>query len=136
MKIIYKTEIGIAIVHPTGEISIEDVLKKDVPEQYKLTAIIVEDDVIPSDRLLRDAWDLQDGKVIEDLEKSKEITKERLRAERKPLLEQLDIEYMRALENENDTSSIVTEKQRLRDITNGIDDINDVNNLKQLKVKE
>jgi len=48
--------------------------------------------------------------------KAQDITKERLRADRKPLLEAQDILYMRAQEAGSDTSAIVTEKQRLRDI--------------------
>ena len=53
-----------------------------------------------------------------DFGKATEITKERLRQERKPLLEAQDVLYMRATELGSDTSAIVAEKQRLRDITN------------------
>ena len=49
--------------------------------------------------------------------KATEITKERLRQERKPLLEAQDVLYMRATEQGTDTKAIVAEKQRLRDIT-------------------
>ena len=52
-----------------------------------------------------------------DFTKATEITKERLRQERKPLLEAQDVLYMRATEQGTDTSAIVAEKQRLRDIT-------------------
>ena len=52
-----------------------------------------------------------------DFGKATEITKERLRQERKPLLEAQDVLYMRATEQGADTKSIVAEKQRLRDIT-------------------
>ena len=53
-----------------------------------------------------------------NLDKAKDITKERLRIERKPLLEAEDIKFMQAQESGGDTSAIVAEKQRLRDITN------------------
>jgi hypothetical protein len=56
-----------------------------------------------------------------DIAKAKEITKEKLRADRKPLLEAQDILFQRALETGADTTDIVAEKQRLRDITNDID---------------
>ena len=56
-----------------------------------------------------------------DIAKAKEITKEKLRADRKPLLEAQDILFQRALETGADTTDIVTEKQRLRDITNDVD---------------
>ncbi len=45
------------------------------------------------------------------------ITKDRLRAERKPLLEAQDVLFMRATESGADTAAIVAEKQRLRDVT-------------------
>ena len=53
-----------------------------------------------------------------NLDKAKDITKERLRQERKPLLEAQDVLFMQAQESGGDTSAIVAEKQRLRDITN------------------
>ena len=56
-----------------------------------------------------------------NIEKAKEITKEKLRADRKPLLEAEDVKFQRALETGADTTDIVTEKQRLRDITNDVD---------------
>ncbi len=52
-----------------------------------------------------------------DFNKAVEITKTRLREERKPLLEAQDVLYMRATEQNLDTTEIVAEKQRLRDIT-------------------
>lgn len=66
--------------------------------------------------------------------KAKQITKERLRQERKPLLEQQDILFQRSLENNADTSAIIVEKQRLRDITNLVDDVTTLDQLKQLTV--
>jgi hypothetical protein len=48
-----------------------------------------------------------------DIAKAKDITKDRLRVERKPLLEALDVEFIKAQEIGADTSAIVTEKQRL-----------------------
>ena len=67
-----------------------------------------------------------------NMNKAKEITKERLRAERKPLLEEQDILFMKAQETGNDTSTIVTEKQRLRDITNSVDSCTTTDELKAL----
>ena len=56
-----------------------------------------------------------------DIEKAKEIVKEKLRLDRKPLLEAQDVLFQRALETGADTTDIVAEKQRLRDITNDVD---------------
>ncbi len=69
-----------------------------------------------------------------NFDKAKQITKERLRQERKPLLEQQDILFQRSLENNADTSAIIVEKQRLRDITNLVDDASTLEELKQLTV--
>jgi len=62
--------------------------------------------------------------------KAQEITKDRLREERKPLLEAQDIAYMKAQEAGEDTSAIVTEKQRLRDITSTVDSMTTLDELK------
>ena len=62
------------------------------------------------------------NKVITvNIEKAKEIVKEKLRLDRKPLLEAQDVLFQRALETGTDTADIVAEKQRLRDITNDVD---------------
>jgi hypothetical protein len=65
-----------------------------------------------------------------NIDKAKDITKDRLRAERKPLLEAQDVAFQRALESGADTSDIVAEKQRLRDITNQVDNMTTVEELK------
>jgi len=59
--------------------------------------------------------------VSVNMDKAKDITKDRLRRERKPLLETQDILYQRAQEAGDDTTAIVTEKNRLRDITDTVD---------------
>ena len=67
-----------------------------------------------------------------NMNKAKDITKERLRQERKPLLEEQDILFMRAQEAGSDTTAIVAEKQRLRDITNSVDSCTTTDELKAL----
>jgi hypothetical protein len=76
-----------------------------------------------------------DMAIIVDINKAKDITKDRLRAERKPLLEAQDVAFQRALESNADTSAIVAEKQRLRDITTLVDTVNTVEELKALEAK-
>ena len=73
-----------------------------------------------------------DMAIIVDIDKAKDITKDRLRAERKPLLEAQDVAFQRALESGADTSAIVAEKQRLRDITTLVDTANTVEELKEI----
>ena len=71
-----------------------------------------------------------------DITKAKVITKDRLRADRKPLLEAQDILFMQAQEASADTSAIVTEKQRLRDITTQVDSMTTTTQLKAATVTE
>ena len=70
-----------------------------------------------------------------NMTKAKAITKDRLRADRKPLLEAQDILFMRAQEAGSNTSVIVTEKQRLRDITNQVDSMTTIDQLKAATVE-
>jgi hypothetical protein len=70
-----------------------------------------------------------------NLDKAKTITKDRLRMERAPLLVAQDVLYMRATEASQDTTAIVAEKQRLRDITKLADDATTLDELKALKVE-
>tara|TARA_R110000868_G_scaffold65637_4_gene196090 strand:- start:2477 stop:2701 length:225 start_codon:yes stop_codon:yes gene_type:complete len=65
-----------------------------------------------------------------NLNKAKDITKERLRAERTPLLQAQDVAFQRALEEGADTTAIVAEKQRLRDITTLADQATTLEELK------
>lgn len=68
-----------------------------------------------------------------NINKAKEITKERLRSERDPLLKQQDVAFQRALESGADTAAIVAEKQRLRDITKLADQATTLDELKSIK---
>ncbi len=72
--------------------------------------------------------------ITVDITKAKVITKDRLRADRKPLLEAQDILFMKAQEAGTSTSAIVTEKQRLRDITNQVDSMTTTDELKAATV--
>jgi hypothetical protein len=117
--IVYTNDLGgVTLTIPAPEFlethTIEDVLAKDCPDH----AIIVDRDSLPNqDNDFFNSWELNDGVVTINLDKAKEQTKERLRYERKPLLEAQDVLFQRALEAGADTTTIVAEKNRLRDIT-------------------
>ena len=71
----------------------------------------------PSDRHFRNAWSIS-GKVIsEDVTAAKVIFKEKIREVRKPLLEEQDALFMKALEEDDSSaqSTIKTKKTALRD---------------------
>lgn len=72
MKIIYtNNEGGVSVIHPTGELPIEEVAARVVPEGVAYE--IVEDDAIPADRFFRNAWVANGGAVEVDLDQAKEI---------------------------------------------------------------
>ena len=73
-------------------------------------------------------------KIEIDLAKAKNLKKESLRQARKPLLEAQDVLYMRAQEAGSDTTAIVVEKQRLRDITMLVDTAESVSDLKAIDI--
>ena len=56
-----------------------------------------------------------------DIPKAKEIWKDKIRIARKPALEKLDVDFMRATETGTDTSTIVADKQILRDLPSQVD---------------
>jgi hypothetical protein len=127
--IIFTNDNGnVSLCIPTGEISIEAVQAKDTPEG----SLIVNISDLPTENDFFDAWELTDGKVAVSLSKAKEITKKRLRIERTPLLQAQDVAFQRALEERKDTSAIVAEKQRLRDITRLVDSSTSLDELRAL----
>lgn len=107
----------IAITRTDGGVSLASneaaaaVWIKAHPELYVSHAEVAEH---PTDRTFRNAWK---SDLTVDMPKAVEITKDRLRAERAPLLEAQDVAFQRAMEDGADTAAIVAEKKRLRDIT-------------------
>lgn len=105
---------GVSVCIPTGELPIEQVKQKDTPAG----SIIVNTADLPNQyNDFFDAWELVAGEVQVSKTKAVEITKKRLRLEREPLLSAQDVLFQRALESGADTTAIVAEKTRLRDIT-------------------
>jgi hypothetical protein len=71
-----------------------------------------------------------------NFEKAKDITRDRLRRERMPVLQALDVQFQRALENGSDTSAIVAEKQRLRDLPTQVDTCTTLDQLRALQAAQ
>jgi hypothetical protein len=67
-----------------------------------------------------------------DFSKAQAITKDRLRAERTPLLAAQDVAFQRALGSNGDTAAVVAEKQRLRDVTTLVDTCTTLDELRVL----
>lgn len=127
--IIYTSDTGgVAVCVPTGELPIEAVQAKDCPAD----SFIVEASSL-ADNDFFNAWEQSGGVVTVNMGKAKALTKDRLRAERAPLLAAQDVAYMRALEAGQDTSAIVAEKQRLRDVTSLADSASSLDDLRALR---
>jgi hypothetical protein len=123
---------GVSVCMPSEELSIDEVKIKDTPSH----SIIVDGSTLPeADKDFFNAWELSDTTVSVNLTKAKALTKTRLRAEREPLLVAQDVLFQRALETNADTSAIVAEKQRLRDITNLADACTTTAELRALEAK-
>ena len=112
--------------------TIEEVANKDVPAGAKFY-IIEEEDLPQEHDNFFDAWEVVNGAIKVSFTKSQVITKARLRVERAPLLAAQDVAFQRALETGVDTSAIVAEKQRLRDVTKLADTATTLDELKALK---
>ena len=123
---------GVSVCVPTGELPIEQVQARDIPAG--LDSYIVRADTLPeNDNDFFDAWEQSKGVVTVNLDKAREITKDRLRAERAPLLAAQDVAFQRALETGADTAAIVAEKARLRDVTKLADSADTLAALRALK---
>ena len=139
MNIVWKRpDGGISITSLTDEaISIDHEIEKlrsrgDIPVEWVECARQVE---VPQDRCFRDAWTHDGTSFGVDITKAQNLTMDRLRVERSPLLADLDIQFMKAVET-GDTKAqadIAKQKQVLRDCPNKVDNIQDLEVLKALK---
>lgn len=146
MKIVYTDNSGnTCIVNPAAQEDVAKVLPeiasmtqaefiewvkiKDVPADATNVSIVAAD-AIPVDRTFRNALKHD---LTHDKQKCVDITNNRLRAERAPLLADLDVKFIRAQESGQETASIVAEKQRLRDITKIANPSMTLEELKELK---
>jgi hypothetical protein len=137
-RIVYLAEDGVAaVVVPAPKYSgtMEDLLKKVVPEDCLDSADIVEADTIPNDRTFRNSWVTEQGKSVEiDLAKAKDVAKDKVRQARTPKFAELDISYQRADEagDADAKAAVVVKKQTARDATadTKITDADSVDNLK------
>lgn len=104
----------VAVIIPTGDVYSA---VKDVPKNtpYKIVSSLN----IDNDYFNAYEYDETDGAKV-NLEKAKAIHKDKWRVARKPKLEKLDIDFMRAVEvgDSQKQSEIAAQKQALRDVTN------------------
>lgn len=108
---------GVSVVIPVASLDIHEIARQAVPPGTSYS--VLEETEIPSDRYFRSAWTYNGESVVIDMAKAREVHKDRIRADRKPLLEALDIEFMRAVElgDAEKQAEISAKKQELRDAT-------------------
>lgn len=114
--IVYTDDVGLIVVRPTSK-EMEELAWKKLPKGA-VNPRWIDDSELPPNRDFRNAWvDSQGVKV--DMPKARAIHRNRLRELRAPKFKELDLEYMRADENGNESkkSSIALKKQALRDVT-------------------
>ena len=72
---------------------------------------------VPANRDFRGAWSLSGTVITEDLTKSKEMFKDKIREVRQPLLDEEDVGYMKALEAADSDAQVasIAKKKALRD---------------------
>jgi len=83
--------------------------------QIGATDYNVEDLTINAEYALREAWEVTGTVVGVNMEKARDIWRDKIRQARLPELERLDTEFMKALEAGASTTQIVADKQALRD---------------------
>lgn len=106
----------LAVLIPTGELPIEEVAAKDVPQG---TPYAIVDSLEGVDNDYFDGFIYADGEAAADIARVKSIHLDKFREARKPKLAALDVDYMKAIEVEDGVKAaqIAIKKQELRDIT-------------------
>lgn len=112
----------IAVIYPTGDVPIEELIQRhvDISKPYMTVDI---NDLPVNDNDFFDAWSIiskDDGgyNVVVNMEKARNIHREKLRIDRKQILDALDVQFMRAIERADieTQNEIISKKQKLRDL--------------------
>ncbi len=129
-KIIYtRADGGLSVVHPVRNTHPEPETMTDAQIEQRAWDRLPPDAInpryvnaaeVPTDRYFREAWTHSDaGSIVVDMPKAVAIQQDKLRELRAPLLDALDIQFMKALEVSDKAAqaAIVEQKQQLRDVT-------------------
>jgi hypothetical protein len=111
-----KTDGGVAIMQTDGDPRVE-VLRWHQDEIAKVNPdgiVEIDPSAIPNDRTFRGAWRHDLGI---DMDKARDIHRDKLRRLREPVLAALDIELSRAFNDAAKQSEIEAKRQALRDVT-------------------
>jgi len=88
---------------------------------------------IPAERTFRDGWEANPdtGVISVNMDKARDIWRDKIRRARVEPLAALDTAYMKALETSADTTQIIADKQALRDAPS-LSSINEATTVGQL----
>tara|TARA_Y100001938_G_C8076482_1_gene426426 strand:- start:1211 stop:1666 length:456 start_codon:yes stop_codon:yes gene_type:complete len=123
--------IAITIVAQGCPLSDEEIIAKDVPTKNFKVIKRTEIDKLDQ-RFVPNAFICDENmNPVVDLKKAKEVWRDRIRIKRVPVLQALDVEYLKASEKNEDTSEITEKKQQLRDLpqSSGIDKAKSIEDL-------
>ena len=108
--------ISITIVAQGCPMTDEEIIAKDVPTKNFRVIKRTEIDKLDQ-RFVPNAFICDENmNPVVDLKKAKEVWRNRIRLKRVPVLQALDVEYLKASEKNEDTSEITEKKQQLRDL--------------------
>lgn len=99
----------------TDEEFLERIAARSIPAGVAYT--VVDAEQVPADRTYRDAWQAAGAGLVVDMDRARSIHRDRMRVKRKPMLEALDVDYVRADERGDPAAKaqVVARKQALRD---------------------
>lgn len=120
--IVFRQDSGrISIAYPCGNCTTEHILKHNLPANVEHR--ICEVDSLPKNKSFYDSWTFNNTAepcpITIDVGAAHEIQKNKWRKARNPILESLDVQWMRAMEagNTNLVNQLSLKKQTLRDVT-------------------
>jgi hypothetical protein len=114
---------GVSVCIPTGELSIQDVQKKDTPAG----SIIVNTADLPqgADAQFFDAWELADGKVTVNLEKARAFKLKQFNAAAVEKAQKRQLNTLAAIDNEvsdeDFTASLASGRAAIADATSTLE---------------
>ena len=139
-KIIYQQENGkVALVVPTNQFTLEQVIESAVPVGSPY--LVIEDDDLPDgfmdfhSAVTANFDDPVNISIKVDIDRAKEIAKDRIREERKPMFEQNDIALRDAMLSGNKVNlkAAIDKRDRLRDSTKKVDKLSTLQELREVK---
>lgn len=131
-RIAYMENDGIVFAHMHSSIKLADFYPNLTEGMY---VTVSDEDFNKLEQEFLSAYDLdEENKLVLNLKKAKELHKQKLRRERQPKLEKLDVEFTISLEEGDDIKrkEVVQKKKQLRDITKLVDEATSLEEIRQI----